>query len=321
MGGAERDRVGTGPIGPEEMIAEARKAFFVMFGFLALVWLAQLANFADHYALSRDYGVVSGDVGTLPNILTAPFLHWNWAHIESNSGPLFVFGFLAAYRGVVRFLGLSLLIVVTSGVTVWFLERGNVDTVGASGLIFGYFGYVVVRGLFDRHLIDTLIGVVMAASFAYLLTVAVPGTPGVSWLGHLGGLIGGLVGAWLFRDRRPRPAKDTHAGGVPARPPGRPSSPAPTTRAPTSTRNSATWACCRRPAPEPSFDVSLPTRAAPPSFAVYTGAPLDEPEARFRTSPPPPPAACDLAHTDRPNRAVGMGHAPSVDLGGAVIPA
>jgi membrane associated rhomboid family serine protease len=88
-----------------------------------------------------------------------------------------------------------------------------VDTVGASGLIFGYFGYVVVRGLFDRHLIDTLIGVVMAASFAYMLTVAVPGTPGVSWLGHLGGLIGGLVGAWLFRDRRPRPAKDTPAGG------------------------------------------------------------------------------------------------------------
>ncbi|GHD56644.1 hypothetical protein GCM10010317_043230 [Streptomyces mirabilis] len=213
MGGAERDRVGAGPMGPEQMIAEARKAFFVMFGFLALVWLAQLANFADHYALSRDYGVVSGDIGTLPNILTAPFLHWNWAHIESNSGPLFVFGFLAAYRGVVRFLGLSLLIVVTSGLTVWFLERGNVDTVGASGLIFGYFGYVVVRGLFDRHLIDTLIGVVMAASFAYMLTVAVPGTPGVSWLGHLGGLIGGLVGAWLFRDRRPRPAKDTRAGG------------------------------------------------------------------------------------------------------------
>jgi membrane associated rhomboid family serine protease len=79
-----------------------------------------------------------------------------------------------------------------------------VDTVGASGLVFGYFGYVVVRGLFDRRLIDTLIGLVMAASFAYLLTVAVPGTPGVSWLGHLGGLAGGLLGAWLFRDRGPR---------------------------------------------------------------------------------------------------------------------
>lgn len=189
-----------------ELIAEARKAFFVMFGLLAVVWLVQVANYADDYALSREFGVLPGDVGALPHLLTAPFLHWNWAHIESNSGPLFVFGFLAAYRGVTRFLGLTLLVAVSSGLTVWFFEQGGADTVGASGLVFGYFGYVVVRGLFDRHLIDTLIGVVMAASFAYLLTVAVPGTPGVSWLGHLGGLAGGLLGAWLFRDRRPRGA-------------------------------------------------------------------------------------------------------------------
>ncbi|MER5470578.1 rhomboid family intramembrane serine protease [Streptomyces sp. NPDC002685] len=224
MGGAEQDRAGRGPVDAERMIAEARKAFFVMFGFLVMVWLVQLANYADHYALSRDYGVVSGDFGTLPDILSAPFLHWSWAHIESNSGPLFVFGFLAAYRGVVRFLGLSLLVAVTSGLMVWFFERGSVETVGASGLIFGYFGYVVVRGIFDRHLIDTLIGVVMAASFAYLLTVAVPGTPGVSWLGHLGGLIGGLIGAWLFRDRRsrtlPEARSDAGTGVTPPRAPG-----------------------------------------------------------------------------------------------------
>jgi membrane associated rhomboid family serine protease len=200
----DRNRVGAGPVAPEQMIAEARKAFFVMFAFVAFVWLVQLANVAGEYDLSRDYGVVSREPGALPHVLSAPFLHWNWAHIESNSGPLFVFGFLAAYRGVARFLALSLLVAVTSGLTVWIFEQSAANTVGASGLVYGYFGYVVVRGLFDRHLIDSLIGVVMAASFAYLLTVAVPGTPGVSWLGHLGGLIGGLVGAWLFRNRRPR---------------------------------------------------------------------------------------------------------------------
>ncbi|GKQ36181.1 rhomboid family intramembrane serine protease [Streptomyces sp. A012304] len=215
MGRTDKDRGRAGVAAPEQMIAEARKAFFVMFGVVAFVWLVQLANFADDYALSRDYGVVSGDSGTLPHILTAPFLHWNWAHIESNSGPLFVFGFLAAYRGVARFFGLSLLVAVTSGLAVWLFEGRAVDTVGASGLVFGYFGYVVVRGLFDRHLIDTLIGLVMAASFAYLLTVAVPGTPGVSWLGHLGGLAGGLVGAWLFRDRRPRAAAPARRDDAP----------------------------------------------------------------------------------------------------------
>ncbi|MFJ9740549.1 rhomboid family intramembrane serine protease [Streptomyces sp. NPDC101166] len=193
------------PVSSEQVIAEARKAFFTMFAFLAIVWLVQLANAAQDYGPARDYGVTSGDVGSLPHVLSAPFLHWSWAHIESNSGPLFVFGFLAAYRGVARFLGLSLLVALTSGTAVWLLEQGDAVTVGASGLVYGYFAYVVVRGLFDRHLIDTLIGLVMAASFAYLLTTAVPGTPGVSWLGHLGGLVGGLVGAWLFRDRAPRP--------------------------------------------------------------------------------------------------------------------
>ncbi|HEY8980695.1 MAG TPA: rhomboid family intramembrane serine protease, partial [Streptomyces sp.] len=194
------------PADAEQMIAEARKAFFVMFAFVALVWLIQIANFAADYRLSREYGIVSGDPGSLTHIATAPFLHWNWAHLESNSGPLFVFGFLAAYRGVTKFLLLSGLVVVVSGMTVWLFEDDRVSTVGASGLIFGYFGYVVVRGLFDRHLIDSLIGLVMGASFAYLLTVAVPGTPGVSWLGHLGGLVGGLLGAWLLRDRRAKAA-------------------------------------------------------------------------------------------------------------------
>ncbi|MDX2850291.1 rhomboid family intramembrane serine protease [Streptomyces sp. PA03-3a] len=152
--------------------------------------------------------MVSSDVGMLPNVLTAPFLHWSRACIESTSGPLVVLPFLAAYGGVGRFLALSLLVAVTGGLAVWFFEQGNVDTVGAGGLILGHFGYVVVRGLLDRHVMDTLIGVVMAASFVYMLAVAVPGTPGVSWLGHLGG---------LFRDRRvpgDRPAR--RGGGGPA---------------------------------------------------------------------------------------------------------
>lgn len=187
------------------LIAEARKAFFVMFSFLCLVWAIQLGNWSDGNALTHRFGIVPQDASRLPDLLTAPFLHVNWAHLESNSGPLFVFGFLAAYRGVKKFLGLTLLIAVTSGLTVWIFQASDTLTVGASGLVFGYFGYVVLRGIFDRRLIDTLIGVVMAASFAYLVSGAVPGAPGgVSWLAHLGGLAGGLSGAWIFRDRAQR---------------------------------------------------------------------------------------------------------------------
>ncbi|WP_370068951.1 rhomboid family intramembrane serine protease [Streptacidiphilus sp. MAP5-3] len=197
---------------PERMLAEARKAFFVMFGVMVVIWAVQVVNWMDQQQLSQEYGVVPHDVARLPEIFTAPFLHFSWAHIESNSGPLFVFGFLAAYRGVARFLWLTLLVTVTSGLAVWIFQSGDTVGAGASGVIFGYFGYVVLRGIFDRHLIDTLVGLVMGASFAYLLTVAVPGTPGVSWLAHLGGLVGGVIGAWLLRDRRPATTSGTPTG-------------------------------------------------------------------------------------------------------------
>src|ERR1700733_9831028 len=186
-------------------VDEARKAFFLMVGFIGLIWLLQVANWADHYHLDASFGILPRSLGHLGDIFIAPFLHFSWDHIEGNSGPLFVFGLLAAYRGVTRFLGVTLLVAITSGLAVWFFQGNGQLTVGASGLIFGYFGYVLSRGLIDRNLIDALAAVVMALSYAYILTVAIPGTPGVSWIGHLGGLAGGLASGWVFRTKRGRP--------------------------------------------------------------------------------------------------------------------
>jgi len=199
-------------------IVEARKAFFLMVGFIGLIWVLQIANWAGHYRLDYHYGILPRDLGRLPQIFTAPFLHFSWDHIEGNSGPLFVFGLLAAYRGVYKFLGVTLIVALTSGLAVWLFQGSHDLTVGASGLIFGYFGYVLSRGLIDRNLIDALAAVVMALSYAYILTVAIPGTPGVSWLGHLGGLIGGIACGWIFRTRRGLPKADRGKAVEPGRP-------------------------------------------------------------------------------------------------------
>ena len=186
----------------EEFIREAKNAVFVMVGFLSLIWVLQIANWADSDHLDYDYGILPRVVSRLPEIFTAPFFHYGWAHIESNSGPLFVFGLLAAYRGVKRFLLLTLIVTISSGAAVWIFQGSNELTVGASGLVYGYFGYVVVKGIFDRHLVDILIGAVMALSFAYILVATVPGVPHVSWIGHLGGLVGGVASGWLLRSNR-----------------------------------------------------------------------------------------------------------------------
>jgi membrane associated rhomboid family serine protease len=212
--------LGTG--NAETVLAEARKALFVMVGFLALIWIIQIVNWADHYQLTFDYGIRPRDLRSLPDILTAPFLHFSWAHIEGNSGPLFIFGFLAAYRGVTKFFGVTVLAILTSGFAAWLFEsRGSVGA-GASGIVFGYFGYIMLRGFFDRHAVDMLLGAVMALCFAYQFTVLLP-QAGIGWQAHIGGLVGGVAAGWVFRDRRAGTAPRTHRGRPkPASPAGGP---------------------------------------------------------------------------------------------------
>ncbi len=209
--GSWRDTWTLGTTDPEAVLAEARKALLVMVGVLAVLWVIQIANWADHYQLTFSYGIRPRQVSSLPDLITAPFLHFSWTHIEGNSGPLFIFGFLAAYRGVRKFIGVSILVILTSGLAAWVTESPHSVGAGASGVVFGYFGYIMVRGLFDRHALDVLLGAVMALCFAYQFTVLLP-QQGIGWQAHIGGLAGGVLAGWVFRDR---PAG---ASGGPRRP-------------------------------------------------------------------------------------------------------
>jgi membrane associated rhomboid family serine protease len=184
-------------------VRKVRDAVVLMAAFLALIWILQVFNWADGYRLDTSFGILPRNVDHLGDIFTAPFLHFSWQHIEGNSVPLFVLGVLAAYRGIAKFLLVTLIVAVVSGLAVWFFQGGNELTVGASGLIFGYFGYVLVRGIVDRNLLDIGIGAVAGLLYWTILQVAIPGTPGISWIGHLGGLSGGVIAAWVLRARTP----------------------------------------------------------------------------------------------------------------------
>ncbi len=183
-------------------LGKAVRALMFMAGFIGLLWAIQLANWADSYRLDMSFGIVPHSEGHLADIFTAPFLHFSWQHLEGNSVPLLVLGFLAAYRGIAKFIAVTVIAAITSGLAVWLFQSSNELTVGASGLIFGYFGYVVVRGLFDRNFVDAIVGALAAVAYAYILAVAIPGTPGVSWIGHAGGLAGGVMAGWILRTPR-----------------------------------------------------------------------------------------------------------------------
>ncbi|MFI8454356.1 rhomboid family intramembrane serine protease [Kitasatospora sp. NPDC085464] len=202
------------------LLSDSRTALFTMLGIQAVIWSVQVLNWLDDYGLSREFGLRSEQLGDLPEMFTSPFLHFSWEHIEANSWPLFVLGFLAAARGMQKFLLASLVIMVSGGLTVWLLESSNTVTAGASGMVYGYLGYVVLRGLLDRKVLDAVVGVVVAVLYSSLLIGVLPVAQGVSWLGHLGGLIGGLAAAVLLRNRTPGPVAPASASASAPNSPG-----------------------------------------------------------------------------------------------------
>jgi membrane associated rhomboid family serine protease len=169
---------------------------------LAACWTVEIANYADGGALSTAYGIRPHDADSIWHVFTAPFLHANLDHIMANSVPLAILGFLSATRGLGRFLTVSLIIIVVSGLGVWFLAAPDSVTVGASGLIFGYFGYLLARGFVEHRILDVVIGVLVAVLYGTMIFGALPGQPGISWQAHLFGLFGGVVAAWFTRGSR-----------------------------------------------------------------------------------------------------------------------
>lgn len=189
-------------------------AIIVILALITVMWALEIIDFVLGGALDR-YGIVAWQPEGLMGIFFAPFLHVGFAHLMANSLPLIILGFLAAVRGVGRFLWASLIIIVVGGLGTWITTQPGVTALGASGLVFGYFGYVMARGLFDRRALDIVIGIGVAVAYYSLLWGLLPNQEGISWQGHLFGLVGGVVAAWVLRRKRlPSVSGGPLGGGV-----------------------------------------------------------------------------------------------------------
>ncbi|MEO5873686.1 MAG: rhomboid family intramembrane serine protease [Streptosporangiaceae bacterium] len=167
---------------------------------LAVMWVLELVDYAGDGVLDQ-YGIRSRDFSDLPDIFSAPFLHANLDHLAANTVPFAILGLVAAIRGVGKFLLMNLIVIVVGGVGVWFTGPSNAETLGASILVFGYFGYIVGRGVFERRIADAVIAVVVALFYWTILYGLVPNNDQISWQGHLFGLIGGLISSFVLRRR------------------------------------------------------------------------------------------------------------------------
>jgi membrane associated rhomboid family serine protease len=179
---------------------------------VGLLWAVEIV---DQVALDdrlQAWGIRPRTLSGLWGILTAPFLHGDFAHLIANTPPLVVLALLLlVLRGVGAFLGLTAAVAVGSGLGVWLTGAASSNHIGASGVIFGWLGFLLLAGLVERRLSSLLTSIVVAVLYGGLVWGVLPSDPRVSWQGHLFGFLAGLATAWLAR--RPRRAAGTPGVG------------------------------------------------------------------------------------------------------------
>lgn len=185
-------------------------AALIMAVVLAVMVLLEVLDVLLPADLDR-YGIRAQEVEGLPGIATAPWLHHGFGHLWSNAVPLFILGWLTLLGGLRKFLLAVAGIVLISGATAWALTSGpgTQYIVGASGVVFGLLTYLIARGVITGNMKQIVVAVLVLLLYGGVLLGVLPTTSGVSWQGHLGGAVAGVLMAWLLNRRtsaRSRPA-------------------------------------------------------------------------------------------------------------------
>lgn len=173
----------------------------LLFGLLAVMWAVEVVDFLLPWVNFDLFGIRPRSVPGLAGILLSPFLHGGFGHLLSNSLPFLLLGGLVMTGGRQRFLLLSLWLMVIGGGGVWLLGGGGTVHLGASLVIFGYLGFLLGRGIFERSIGTVLLSLGLLFAYGGLLQGLLPGQPGISWLGHLCGFLAGMTGARVFREK------------------------------------------------------------------------------------------------------------------------
>ncbi len=168
---------------------------------VAAMWIVQVINALDGQRLSED-GIISRRISGLPGILSAPFLHAGFPHLIENTIPFVILGLVIAIGGATQVIAVTVTAALISGLGAWALSSTGTDTVGASGVVFGYATFLMARGFFTRNALQIAVGVLVGVLFGAALIVSIVPQAGVSWQDHVFGALGGVIAARGLSTRR-----------------------------------------------------------------------------------------------------------------------
>lgn len=182
---------------------ELRMHALILGGFVALIWILEFIDLFIFRGYLNLYGIRPRTLIGLRGILFAPFLHGGIGHLIANTIPFLVLGWFVMLREISDFFVVSVITILVSGFGVWLFGSPSIH-IGASGLIFGYFGFLLLRGYFERSFSSIAFSLIVGLLYGGLIWGVLPIRYGISWEGHLFGFLGGVLAARLLARRRTR---------------------------------------------------------------------------------------------------------------------
>lgn len=186
----------------EEEKKEGKQLFMYSFSVAVLLssimWLVFIIGWIGHVSIAK-FGIHPQRLDGLPGILLSPFIHEEFIHIFSNTLPFFALTMGLFYFYPLLAWRVLLLTTVISGAFVWAVGDPYSLHFGASGLIYAFAGFLFFSGLFRRNLRLMAISAIVYFLYGSIFWGIIPNDPHVSWQAHLGGLLSGILCAFIFR--------------------------------------------------------------------------------------------------------------------------
>lgn len=173
----------------------------ILGGFVAVMWILEIVDIVLGGALNS-YGVRPHQLIGLRGILFAPFLHGGLGHLIANTIPFLVLGWFVMLQETRDFFVVTGITMLVSGLGTWLVGSSNSVHIGASGIIFGYLGFLLLRGYFERNFPSILLSLIVGFLYGGTIWGVLPIQYGVSWQMHLFGFIGGVIAARLLARRK-----------------------------------------------------------------------------------------------------------------------
>ncbi len=174
----------------------------ILGSFVSIFWITELIDIFLLQGKLNQYGIQPQSLIGLRGILLAPFLHGDLPHLISNTIPFLVLGWLVMLQETSDFWIVTVLTMIVGGLGVWLFAAPTSIHIGASILIFGYLGFLLLRGYFQRNFVSIFLSVLVAFLYGGLVLGILPTAPGISWQGHLFGFLGGILAAKLIANEK-----------------------------------------------------------------------------------------------------------------------